>query len=195
MGTGGRERGSNGRVWIDAALLIAGCRRGIGAAGSIGIPTGTAGAFAKPSRDPVSMAMHIHSSFSEGIASMDAHLYQAHRLGVDVIWWTDHDFRKMAHGYRTECRLRRSERARRPLGLRVETQVVGAARVGQPLLRRPHRSTPMRAGGKMQVVAAAQSRCDLGDARPPGPVTELRLLDELQRHHGRTRHLPATAGS
>lgn len=51
--------------------------------------------------DPVTMAMHIHGSFSEGPASMDAHLYQARRLGVDVIWWTDHDFRAAAHGFRT----------------------------------------------------------------------------------------------
>lgn len=47
------------------------------------------------------MAMHIHASLSEGIASMDAHLEQAERLGVDVVWWTDHDFRKTAFGYRT----------------------------------------------------------------------------------------------
>jgi hypothetical protein len=31
---------------------------------------------------------------------MDAHLEQARRNGVDVIWWTDHDFRRTAHGYR-----------------------------------------------------------------------------------------------
>jgi hypothetical protein len=72
-------------------------------AGTLSIPTGVAGAFAAPSavEAPVSMAMHIHSSFSEGIASMDAHLYQANRLGVDVVWWTDHDFRASAFGYRT----------------------------------------------------------------------------------------------
>lgn len=51
---------------------------------------------------PVSMAMHIHASFSESIASMSAHLDQARRTGVDVIWWTDHDFRINAHGYRQE---------------------------------------------------------------------------------------------
>ncbi len=38
-----------------------------------------------------SMAMHIHSSFSELSASMDAQLFQAQDHGVDVIWWTDHD--------------------------------------------------------------------------------------------------------
>lgn len=38
-----------------------------------------------------SMAMHIHSSFSELYGSMDGHLQQAAANNVDVIWWTDHD--------------------------------------------------------------------------------------------------------
>lgn len=46
------------------------------------------------------MAMHVHASFSEGIASMDAHLAEASRTGVDVVWWTEHDFRLRAHGHR-----------------------------------------------------------------------------------------------
>ena len=50
--------------------------------------------------DPVSLAMHLHSSFSEGTASMATHLDQARRLGVDVLFWTDHDFRVSAQGYR-----------------------------------------------------------------------------------------------
>jgi hypothetical protein len=48
---------------------------------------------------PVSMAMHIHGSFSEGFASYEAHLAQARRHGVDVVFWTDHDFRVAAHSY------------------------------------------------------------------------------------------------
>jgi predicted metal-dependent phosphoesterase TrpH len=44
--------------------------------------------------------MHLHSSFSEGTASMAAHLDEARRLGVDVLFWTDHDFRVSAQGYR-----------------------------------------------------------------------------------------------
>ena len=53
-----------------------------------------------PTGDPVSVAMHLHSSFSEGTASMATHLDQARRLGVDVLFWTDHDFRVSAQGYR-----------------------------------------------------------------------------------------------
>jgi hypothetical protein len=47
------------------------------------------------------MAMHIHSSFSEGVGSMEAQLAEAARSGVDVLWWSDHDWRMAAAGYRT----------------------------------------------------------------------------------------------
>jgi predicted metal-dependent phosphoesterase TrpH len=57
------------------------------------VPTGGTG-------DPIAVAMHLHTSFSEGTASMAAHLEQAQRLGVDVLFWTDHDFRVSAQGYR-----------------------------------------------------------------------------------------------
>ena len=50
--------------------------------------------------NPVSMAMHIHSSFSEQYGSMDSHLFQAQENAVDVIWWTDHDYRMSGLGYR-----------------------------------------------------------------------------------------------
>jgi hypothetical protein len=80
------------------SFLAAGGLAGIS---TIGLPIGVdASPFPKAAHDPVSMAMHIHGSFSEGIASMDAHLEQARRTGVDVVWWTDHDFRRTAHGYR-----------------------------------------------------------------------------------------------
>jgi hypothetical protein len=76
------------------------------AVGGLGIPllsscTSSGPAAAPlPATDPVSVAMHLHSSFSEGTASMATHLDQARRLGVDVLFWTDHDFRVSAQGYR-----------------------------------------------------------------------------------------------
>jgi hypothetical protein len=47
------------------------------------------------------MALHVHSSFSEGTGSMEAQLAEAGLAGVDVLWWTDHDWRMAAAGYRT----------------------------------------------------------------------------------------------
>ena len=47
-----------------------------------------------------SMAMHVHSSFSEQSGSMDGQLMQAQRNAVDVLWWTDHDYRMLGLTYR-----------------------------------------------------------------------------------------------
>jgi hypothetical protein len=55
---------------------------------------------AADSKSAYSMAMHIHSSFSEQQGSMDAQLYQATANSVDVLWWTEHDFRMDGTGYR-----------------------------------------------------------------------------------------------
>lgn len=49
-----------------------------------------------------SMAMHVHSSFSEYSGSMDCQLYQAARNGVDVLWWTEHDGRMNNLDYRDQ---------------------------------------------------------------------------------------------
>ena len=46
------------------------------------------------------MAMHIHSSFSEQSGSMDGQLFQAAANSVDVLWWTDHDHRMDGFNYR-----------------------------------------------------------------------------------------------
>lgn len=49
---------------------------------------------------PYCMALHLHACYSEGPGSMEAQLAQATRSGVDVVWWTEHDQRMTAHGYR-----------------------------------------------------------------------------------------------
>jgi hypothetical protein len=55
---------------------------------------------ATPARDPssgypaesaFSLALHIHGSMSEQFGSMEWHTAKAESLGVDVIWWSDHD--------------------------------------------------------------------------------------------------------
>ena len=35
----------------------------------------------------------MHGSFSEGVGSIDSHSFEASDLGLDAIWWSDHDFR------------------------------------------------------------------------------------------------------
>ena len=50
---------------------------------------------------PYGVQLHLHGSMSEGPASMRAHAEAASRLdgAVDVLWWTDHDWRIAAHTY------------------------------------------------------------------------------------------------
>lgn len=92
------------RPRLDRRRLLA-AAGGVAAAG-VGVPVVLAATADPPpppspgGRRPIGMAMHIHASFSEGIASYAAHLDQAQRHGVDVIWWTDHDFRVAAHDHR-----------------------------------------------------------------------------------------------
>ena len=40
-----------------------------------------------------SAQLHLHGSFSEGFGSIDSHSWEASDVGVDVVWWSDHDFR------------------------------------------------------------------------------------------------------
>ena len=47
-----------------------------------------------------SLAMHVHSSFSEYDGSMESQLFQAATNSVDVLWWTDHDWRMDGLDYR-----------------------------------------------------------------------------------------------
>lgn len=74
-----------------AGLLLPGARRLL-------VPQAASAADA--ALRPYSMAMHIHSSFSEGDASMESHLADAKSNNVDVLWWTEHDWRMMGYGYR-----------------------------------------------------------------------------------------------
>lgn len=44
--------------------------------------------------------LHLHGSMSEGDGSMQGHNAVARELGtVDVLWWTDHDWRIAGHGH------------------------------------------------------------------------------------------------
>ena len=120
------------------------------------------------------MAMHLHSSFSEGTASMDAHLHQATRLGVDVMWWTDHDFRKMAHGYRTSVGFDG------PSEPDAHWDFTGGRFRPAPWPTADHSFVnspvnPDETGGKMQVVASRAAGQRLGHARPAGAPPRTRV--------------------
>src|SRR5258708_23268499 len=96
------HRGMCRRTFIEGGAVV-------GAAAAAGLPRGLP--LRLPLRSPAravtangtsaySMAMHIHSSFSEQNGSMDGHLYQAAKNAVDVLWCTDHDHRMDGVGYR-----------------------------------------------------------------------------------------------
>jgi hypothetical protein len=48
---------------------------------------------------PYSVQMHLHGSMSEGAGSMRGANIQAKKIGLDVLWWTDHDWRMAYHTY------------------------------------------------------------------------------------------------
>ncbi|MFI7600175.1 hypothetical protein [Actinoplanes sp. NPDC049681] len=85
---------------VSRRTVLAAAATGAGLAAVGGGPSLAAG----PPLRPVSMAMHIHGPFSEGMASYEAHLQQARQHGVDLVWWTDHDWRIAAHDYRRVVR-------------------------------------------------------------------------------------------
>jgi hypothetical protein len=139
------------------SFLAAGGLVGIG---TIGVPIGAdTEVFPKVVTDPVSMAMHIHGSFSEGIASMDAHLEQARRNGVDVIWWTDHDFRRTAHGYRQAIAFDGQHESEGHWDLTWNTVKSGAlANSDMSFVSSP--ANPNESGQKMRVTATAKPGAD-----------------------------------
>jgi hypothetical protein len=47
------------------------------------------------------LAMHVHGSWSEGLASWESQFTQAATNGIDVLYMTDHDFRATASNYLT----------------------------------------------------------------------------------------------
>ncbi|HMB70626.1 MAG TPA: hypothetical protein VKU85_15020, partial [bacterium] len=65
-------------------------------AGAAVLLAGSVATAGQMDEQPYSVAMHMHGSLSEGTGSMEWHAEQARLAGVDVIWWTDHDWR-IAH--------------------------------------------------------------------------------------------------
>ena len=70
-------------------------------------PLGCSGSDSPPERSAgekiYGVQMHLHGSLSEGAGSMRGHNVMARRLrgAVDVLWWTDHDWRISGYTYVT----------------------------------------------------------------------------------------------
>jgi hypothetical protein len=50
---------------------------------------------------PYSVQLHLHGSFSESSGSHGSHTYEARQVGVDVLWWSDHDWRVTGYKHAT----------------------------------------------------------------------------------------------
>ena len=55
---------------------------------------------AAPER-PWSVQLHVHGPFSEGPGSLESHGREAQAVGLDVLWWSDHDFRISSYRHAT----------------------------------------------------------------------------------------------
>lgn len=78
----------------------AGVLGGLVAGSSIGVRPARGSTLVGPAGyTDVSMAMHVHMSFSEGTGSYDAQLAEAARAEIDVLWPSEHDWRMSALSY------------------------------------------------------------------------------------------------
>ncbi len=126
-----------------------------------------------------SMAMHVHSSFSEQSGSMDSQLFQAASNAVDVLWWTDHDARMDGIGYRKTVHFTSLTKERGAPGeggawlwTRAESGPL-ASRSEGGIVHSPSSPNDPVAGGSMHVSAKSRTRAraKLGyyaDSHPAG---------------------------
>jgi hypothetical protein len=106
-----------------------------------------------------SMAMHVHSSFSEQDGSMDSQLFQAAKNSVDVLWWTDHDTRMDGIGYRQVVHFTSLTQESgapgqgRPWDWTKVTSGPLGSQSGGGIVQNPSSPSDPVAGGSMQLVA------------------------------------------
>ena len=111
-----------------------------------------------------SMAMHVHSSFSEQDGSMDSQLFQATKNSVDVLWWTDHDTRMDGIGYRQVVHFTSLTRESGGPGqgrpwdwTKVTSGPLGSQSTGG-IVQSPSSPSDPVAGGSMQLMAKSTTR-------------------------------------
>jgi len=142
-------------------------RSSLVAAGFVTLPglDGRAFAAVPPAYRPLTgyrdyaMAMHIHSSFSEGKGSMQAQLSEATANNVDVVWWTEHDWRMNAHGYRSVVHfdsLTQESEAGRPWLWQPQT-TGGPTAVAGGIVSSPVSANDPSTSGALHVMCAAGS--------------------------------------
>ncbi|MEO8330709.1 MAG: twin-arginine translocation signal domain-containing protein, partial [Candidatus Nanopelagicales bacterium] len=88
-----------GGTRVDRRTFLQGAASALAMSGIGVVATASPAMASRGDRRPIRMAMHIHACFSEGDASMEAHLQQAKLNDIDVIWWTEHDHRMVARRY------------------------------------------------------------------------------------------------
>jgi len=160
-------------------------RSGLVAAGLVGLPALEGRASASESsagraltgyRD-YAMAMHIHSSFSEGKGSMHAQLSEASANNVDVLWWTEHDWRMNAHGYRSvvhfDSLIQESE-AGRPWLWQPQT-MGGPAAVAGGIVPSPVSTNDPSTPGALHVMCAAAPTASPSSYRYYANASQARL--------------------
>ena len=99
---------------------------GVGAAAAVGLvtpgalwlpqPGSVAAASPFTGTNALRLAMHVHASWSEGLASWEAQFAQAASNGLDVLYMTDHDFRSTATKYLTSLSTRAGDWVRSTTG-------------------------------------------------------------------------------
>jgi hypothetical protein len=110
-----------------------------------------------------SMAMHVHSSFSEQSGSMDSQLFQAAANAVDVLWWTDHDSRMDQIGFRrtvhfTSLDAERGERGQRGAWAWTKTESGPLTRKsGGGIVETPSSPHDPVVGGSMHLRARSRT--------------------------------------
>jgi hypothetical protein len=126
-------------------------------------PRSTARPAAADGKSAYSMAMHVHSSFSEQSGSMDSQLFQAASNAVDVLWWTDHDARMDGIGYRKTVHFTSLTRERGAPGqggawawTRVESGPLGNRSEGG-IVQSPSSPNDPVSGGSMHLSAESRS--------------------------------------
>jgi hypothetical protein len=95
----------DGEPWSRREFLGVGAAAAVGLVtpGALWLPQSGSVAAASPftGTNALRLAMHVHASWSEGLASWEAQFSQAASNGLDVLYMTDHDFRSTASNFIT----------------------------------------------------------------------------------------------